>query len=136
MGYFPKWISDLIVTSSSTTLLRGIVLDQFLYVAIILTWSFTCFILQLVKQYYANSAHSNNESASRRFPILMLNITVPASSVDVNLTPDKLQVMLQNKVSRHDFHLHRTRLLLSDIPQTGLIFSIGHAVFTLRMLCF
>lgn len=88
-GYFPKANSDLNATSSSTS-------DKtFIYVnnrPVNLKD-----ILKLVKQYYTNSAHSNNESASRRFPILMLNIIVPASCVDVNLTPDKLQVMLQNK---------------------------------------
>ncbi|KAG7330809.1 hypothetical protein KOW79_004778 [Hemibagrus wyckioides] len=88
-GYFPKPNSDLSATSSSTS-------DKtFIYVNNRPVNHKD--ILKLVKQHYANSAHSNNESASRRFPILMLNITVPASSVDVNLTPDKLQVMLQNK---------------------------------------
>ncbi|KAF4086580.1 hypothetical protein AMELA_G00085170 [Ameiurus melas] len=88
-GYFPKPNSDLSVTSSSTS-------DKtFIYVNSRPVNHKD--ILKLVKQYYANSAHSNNESASRRFPILMLNVIVPASSVDVNLTPDKLQVMLQNK---------------------------------------
>ncbi|XP_017325912.1 PMS1 protein homolog 1 [Ictalurus punctatus] len=88
-GYFPKPNSDLNVTSSSTS-------DKtFIYVNNRPVNHRD--ILKLVKQYYANSAHSNNESASRRFPILMLNVIVPASSVDVNLTPDKLQVMLQNK---------------------------------------
>ncbi|XDV30121.1 hypothetical protein PO909_033106 [Leuciscus waleckii] len=53
-------------------------------------------ILKLIKQYYA-SAQSNNESANRRYPFLMMNITIPASTVDVNLTPDKTEVMLQNK---------------------------------------
>ncbi|XP_051567024.1 PMS1 protein homolog 1 isoform X2 [Myxocyprinus asiaticus] len=53
-------------------------------------------ILKLVKQYYT-SAHSNNESVNRRYPHLMMNITIPASTVDVNLTPDKTEVMLQNK---------------------------------------
>ncbi|KAK7154453.1 hypothetical protein R3I94_007700 [Phoxinus phoxinus] len=53
-------------------------------------------ILKLIKQYYA-SAQSNNESANRRNPFLMMNITIPASTVDVNLTPDKTEVMLQNK---------------------------------------
>ncbi|XP_067301203.1 PMS1 protein homolog 1 isoform X1 [Pseudorasbora parva] len=51
---------------------------------------------QLIKQYYT-SAQLNNESASRRYPFLMMNITIPASTVDVNLTPDKTEVMLQNK---------------------------------------
>ncbi|KAA0715537.1 PMS1 protein -like protein 1 DNA mismatch repair protein [Triplophysa tibetana] len=54
-------------------------------------------ILKLVKQYYINS-HSKNDSVSRRYPHLMINITIPASTVDINLTPDKTQVMLQDKV--------------------------------------
>ncbi|KAI5613425.1 PMS1 protein-like 1 [Silurus asotus] len=88
-GYFPKPNSDLNMMSSSTS-------DKmFIYVNNRPVNHKD--ILKLVKQYYANSAHSNNESASRRFPIMMLNITVPGSSVDVNLTPDKLQVMLENK---------------------------------------
>ncbi|KAF5903384.1 PMS1 protein 1, partial [Clarias magur] len=88
-GYFPKPNSDLNATSSSTS-------DKtFIYVNNRPVNHKD--ILKLVKQYYANSAHSNNDSASRRFPILMVNITVPTSNVDVNLTPDKLQVMLKNK---------------------------------------
>uniref|UniRef100_A0A9J7ZJV5 PMS1 homolog 1, mismatch repair system component n=1 Tax=Cyprinus carpio carpio TaxID=630221 RepID=A0A9J7ZJV5_CYPCA len=51
---------------------------------------------ELIKQYYT-SAQSNKESANRRYPFLMMNITIPASTVDVNLTPDKTEVMLQNK---------------------------------------
>ncbi|KAL6484345.1 hypothetical protein MHYP_G00063900 [Metynnis hypsauchen] len=88
-GYFPKPNSDLNSTSSNTS-------DK--------TFIFVNGrpvhhkdILKLAKQYYANAAHSSNESAGRRFPILMMNIIVPASSVDVNLTPDKTQVMLQDK---------------------------------------
>uniref|UniRef100_A0A8C8II42 PMS1 homolog 1, mismatch repair system component n=1 Tax=Oncorhynchus tshawytscha TaxID=74940 RepID=A0A8C8II42_ONCTS len=37
-------------------------------------------------------------SALNRYPTVMLNITVPSSTVDVNLTPDKTQILLQNKV--------------------------------------
>uniref|UniRef100_A0A4W5NST4 PMS1 homolog 1, mismatch repair system component n=1 Tax=Hucho hucho TaxID=62062 RepID=A0A4W5NST4_9TELE len=39
------------------------------------------------------------DSALNRYPTMMLNITVPASTVDVNLTPDKTQILLQNKVA-------------------------------------
>lgn len=106
-----------------------------LHVASFLTWSFNCFIVQLVKRYYANSAHSNNESASRRFPILMLNIIVPPSTVDVNLTPDKWQVMLQNKVKTYFIQLHCTSFLLNDIPQRNLMFSTGHTVFVFHPGC-
>uniref|UniRef100_A0A8C8IAA2 PMS1 homolog 1, mismatch repair system component n=1 Tax=Oncorhynchus tshawytscha TaxID=74940 RepID=A0A8C8IAA2_ONCTS len=38
------------------------------------------------------------DSALNRYPTVMLNITVPSSTVDVNLTPDKTQILLQNKV--------------------------------------
>ncbi|XP_072541561.1 PMS1 protein homolog 1 [Salminus brasiliensis] len=88
-GYFPKPNSDLNSTSSNTS-------DK-TFVFVNSRPVHHKDILKLVRQYYANAAHSNNESAIRRFPILMMNITVPASSVDVNLTPDKTQVMLQNK---------------------------------------
>uniref|UniRef100_A0A8C8IGC8 PMS1 homolog 1, mismatch repair system component n=1 Tax=Oncorhynchus tshawytscha TaxID=74940 RepID=A0A8C8IGC8_ONCTS len=39
------------------------------------------------------------DSALNRYPTVMLNITVPSSTVDVNLTPDKTQILLQNKVA-------------------------------------
>ncbi|XP_062390522.1 PMS1 protein homolog 1 [Sardina pilchardus] len=48
-------------------------------------------IMKLVKQF------CSRDSSCRRFPTLMMNIMVPSSTVDVNLTPDKTQVMLQNK---------------------------------------
>uniref|UniRef100_A0A8C1VR69 PMS1 homolog 1, mismatch repair system component n=1 Tax=Cyprinus carpio TaxID=7962 RepID=A0A8C1VR69_CYPCA len=77
-GFFPKPGSDFNSTSSSS---RPVHPQE---------------ILKLLKQYY-NSAQSNKESANLRYPILMMNITIPASTVDVNLTPDKTEVMLQNK---------------------------------------
>ncbi|XP_022535800.2 PMS1 protein homolog 1 isoform X1 [Astyanax mexicanus] len=88
-GYFPKPNSDLNSTSSNTS-------DK-TFVFVNSRPVHHKDILKVVKQYYANAAHSSNESASRRFPVLMMNIIVPASNVDVNLTPDKTQVMLQNK---------------------------------------
>ncbi|XP_076858450.1 PMS1 protein homolog 1 [Brachyhypopomus gauderio] len=88
-GYFPKPHSDLISTSSSTS-------DKtFIYVNNRPVHHKD--VLKLVKQYYANAVNANSDSASRRFPILMMNIIVPASTVDVNLTPDKTQVLLENK---------------------------------------
>uniref|UniRef100_A0A8C2DX34 PMS1 homolog 1, mismatch repair system component n=1 Tax=Cyprinus carpio TaxID=7962 RepID=A0A8C2DX34_CYPCA len=77
-GFFPKPGSDFNSTSSSS---RPVHPQE---------------ILKLLKQYY-NSAQSNKESANLRYPILKMNITIPASTVDVNLTPDKTEVMLQNK---------------------------------------
>ncbi|NWY02738.1 PMS1 protein, partial [Nothoprocta ornata] len=53
-------------------------------------------ILKLIRQYY--SAVMPKE-CTRLYPIFFLNITVPASAVDVNLTPDKTQVLLHYKES-------------------------------------
>ncbi|XP_016301158.1 PMS1 protein homolog 1 isoform X2 [Sinocyclocheilus anshuiensis] len=87
-GFFPKPGSDLNSTSSSSP-------DKtFIFVNSRPVHHKE--ILKLIKQYYT-SAQSNKESANRRYPILMMNITIPASTVDVNLTPDKTEVMLQNK---------------------------------------
>lgn len=38
------------------------------------------------------------KDCTRLYPVFFLNITVPASAVDVNITPDKTQVMLHYKV--------------------------------------
>uniref|UniRef100_A0A803YSK7 PMS1 homolog 1, mismatch repair system component n=1 Tax=Meleagris gallopavo TaxID=9103 RepID=A0A803YSK7_MELGA len=51
-------------------------------------------ILKLIRQYY--SVLMQKDSA-RLYPVFFLNITVPASAVDVNLTPDKTEVLLQYK---------------------------------------
>ncbi|KAG8558666.1 hypothetical protein GDO81_017096, partial [Engystomops pustulosus] len=48
--------------------------------------------LEMVRLHYIQ-----NQDSSRCYPIFFMNIVVPASSVDVNLTPDKTQVLLQNK---------------------------------------
>ncbi|MEE6490375.1 hypothetical protein FKM82_015861 [Ascaphus truei] len=40
-----------------------------------------------------------NKDSARCYPVFVMNIVLPASSLDVNLTPDKTQVMLQNKES-------------------------------------
>uniref|UniRef100_A0A673YLS9 PMS1 homolog 1, mismatch repair system component n=1 Tax=Salmo trutta TaxID=8032 RepID=A0A673YLS9_SALTR len=54
-------------------------------------------ILKVVRQHFL--AQYPADSALNRYPTMMLNITVPASTVDVNLTPDKTQILLQNKVA-------------------------------------
>ncbi|XP_008933451.1 PREDICTED: PMS1 protein homolog 1 isoform X3 [Merops nubicus] len=53
-------------------------------------------ILKLIRQYYGVVTHKD---CSRLYPIFFLNITVPASAVDVNLTPDKTEVLLHYKES-------------------------------------
>ncbi|XP_069790787.1 PMS1 protein homolog 1-like isoform X3 [Narcine bancroftii] len=52
-------------------------------------------ILKLVRQYY--STQCQKDSSHTRYPIFFLSILVPASVIDVNLTPDKTQIMFQNK---------------------------------------
>ncbi|XP_074766703.1 PMS1 protein homolog 1 isoform X3 [Athene noctua] len=53
-------------------------------------------ILKLIRQYYSLVMQKD---CTRLYPIFFLNITVPASAVDVNLTPDKTQVLLHYKES-------------------------------------
>ncbi|XP_007425373.1 PMS1 protein homolog 1 isoform X1 [Python bivittatus] len=53
-------------------------------------------ILKLVQQYYNMILHKD---FNRLFPIFFINITVPPSAVDVNLLPDKSQVLVHNKES-------------------------------------
>uniref|UniRef100_A0A3P8S0M9 PMS1 homolog 1, mismatch repair system component n=1 Tax=Amphiprion percula TaxID=161767 RepID=A0A3P8S0M9_AMPPE len=86
-GFFPKPGADYSTTSSSSpdkTFLfvnnRPVQLKE---------------IMKLLRQHY--SAQYPDDPARNRFPMLMLKITVPPSSVDVNLTPDKTQVLLHNK---------------------------------------
>ncbi|XP_074514494.1 PMS1 protein homolog 1 [Sebastes fasciatus] len=52
-------------------------------------------VMKLLRQHY--TAQYPDDSARNRYPTVMLKITVPPSSVDVNLTPDKTQVLLHNK---------------------------------------
>ncbi|KAF0873665.1 PMS1 protein, partial [Crocuta crocuta] len=53
-------------------------------------------ILKLIRHYYNLKCL---KESSRLYPIFFLKIDVPAADVDVNLTPDKSQVLLQNKES-------------------------------------
>uniref|UniRef100_A0A8C2ZL55 PMS1 homolog 1, mismatch repair system component n=1 Tax=Cyclopterus lumpus TaxID=8103 RepID=A0A8C2ZL55_CYCLU len=54
-------------------------------------------IMKLLRQHY--SAQYPDTPTRNRYPTAMLKITVPPSSVDVNLTPDKTQVLLHDKVA-------------------------------------
>lgn len=53
-------------------------------------------ILKLIRQYYTLKCL---KESTRLYPIFFLKIDVPTADVDVNLTPDKSQVLLQNKES-------------------------------------
>ncbi|XP_019126444.2 PMS1 protein homolog 1 [Larimichthys crocea] len=52
-------------------------------------------VMKLLRQHY--TAQYPDDQARNRYPILMLKVTVSPSSVDVNLTPDKTQVLLHDK---------------------------------------
>ncbi|XP_070832767.1 PMS1 protein homolog 1 isoform X2 [Chaetodon trifascialis] len=52
-------------------------------------------IMKLLRQHYA--AQYPDDPARNRYPTLMLKVTVSPSAVDVNLTPDKTQVLLHEK---------------------------------------
>ncbi|XP_036714416.1 PMS1 protein homolog 1 isoform X2 [Balaenoptera musculus] len=53
-------------------------------------------ILKLIRHYYNLKCL---KESTRLYPIFFLKIDVPTADVDVNLTPDKSQVLLQNKES-------------------------------------
>ncbi|KAM4697813.1 PMS1 protein homolog 1 [Rhinophrynus dorsalis] len=53
-------------------------------------------ILKMVRLHYNQSL---KKDSPRCYPLFFMNITLPTSSVDVNLTPDKTQIMLQDKES-------------------------------------
>nr|XP_017501049.1 PMS1 protein homolog 1 [Manis javanica] len=53
-------------------------------------------ILKLIRHYYSLKCL---KESTRSYPIFFLKIDVPTADVDVNLTPDKSQVLLQNKES-------------------------------------
>ncbi|XP_053071406.1 PMS1 protein homolog 1 isoform X2 [Acinonyx jubatus] len=53
-------------------------------------------ILKLIRHYYSLKCL---KESTRLYPIFFLKIDVPTADVDVNLTPDKSQVLLQNKES-------------------------------------
>ncbi|XP_050832720.1 PMS1 protein homolog 1 isoform X3 [Serinus canaria] len=51
-------------------------------------------ILKLIRQYYSQVTQKD---CTRLYPVFFLSISVPASAVDVNITPDKTQVLLHYK---------------------------------------
>ncbi|XP_077927232.1 PMS1 protein homolog 1 isoform X6 [Halichoerus grypus] len=53
-------------------------------------------ILKLIRHYYNLKCL---KESTRLYPIFFLKIDVPTADVDINLTPDKSQVLLQNKES-------------------------------------
>ncbi|XP_053454340.1 PMS1 protein homolog 1 isoform X2 [Nycticebus coucang] len=53
-------------------------------------------ILKLIRHYYNLKCL---KESTRLYPIFFLKVDVPTADVDINLTPDKSQVLLQNKES-------------------------------------
>ncbi|NXG54336.1 PMS1 protein, partial [Hemiprocne comata] len=51
---------------------------------------------ELIRQYYNQVKHKD---CTRSYPVFFLNIAIPASAMDVNVTPDKTQVLLHYKES-------------------------------------
>ncbi|XP_056145707.1 PMS1 protein homolog 1 [Lampris incognitus] len=86
-GFFPKPGADYCSTSSTT--------HDRTFVFVNKRPVHQTDIIKLLRQHY--TAQYPTDSTRNRYPILMLKITVPASTVDVNLTPAKNQVLLHNK---------------------------------------
>nr|XP_020658517.1 PMS1 protein homolog 1 isoform X2 [Pogona vitticeps] len=53
-------------------------------------------ILKLTQRYYNEKL---NKDSSRLYPVFLISVAIPPSALDVNLTPDKSQVLLHNKES-------------------------------------
>ncbi|CAB1328391.1 unnamed protein product [Coregonus sp. 'balchen'] len=90
-GFFPKPGMDCSLASSSNPSKTFIFVNDrpvHVFQMFVVVW--------VVRQHYL--AQYPADSARSHYPTMMLNITVPTSTVDVNLTPDKTQILLQNKV--------------------------------------
>ncbi|KAK2839475.1 hypothetical protein Q5P01_013215 [Channa striata] len=86
-GFFPKPRADFSSTSSSSPDKTFIFINS--------RPVYHKDIMKLLRQHY--SAQYPDDPGRNRYPTLMLKITLSPSAVDVNLTPDKTQVLLHNK---------------------------------------
>ncbi|XP_004701784.1 PMS1 protein homolog 1 [Echinops telfairi] len=87
-GFFPKCDADHSLTSLSTSERSFIFINN--------RPVHQKDILKLIRHYYSLKCL---KESTRLYPIFFLKIDVPSVDVDVNLTPDKSQVLLQNKGS-------------------------------------
>ncbi|XP_054418542.1 PMS1 protein homolog 1 isoform X2 [Pteronotus mesoamericanus] len=87
-GFFPKHDADHSLTSLSTPERSFIFINS--------RPVHQKDILKLIRHYYNLKCL---KESTRLYPIFFLKIDVPTANVDVNLTPDKSQVLLQNKES-------------------------------------
>ncbi|NXI41380.1 PMS1 protein, partial [Galbula dea] len=83
-GFLPKADSDISMTSLSTSERSFIFINN------------RPVHQKEILKYYSLLTHKD---CTRLYPVFFLNITVPPSAVDVNLTPDKTQVLLHYKES-------------------------------------
>nr|XP_048311976.1 PMS1 protein homolog 1 [Myodes glareolus] len=85
-GFFPKLDADHISTSLSSPERSFIFINS--------RPVHQKEILKLIRRYYNLKCL---KESTRSYPIFFLKIDVPSAELDVNLTPDKSQVLLQNK---------------------------------------
>ncbi|XP_063286225.1 PMS1 protein homolog 1 [Pelobates fuscus] len=87
-GYLPKPEADRTLTSLSTSERSFLFINRrpVQYKE----------ITKMIRLFYNQS---QNKDSSRSYPVFFMNIVLPASCLDVNVTPDKTQVMIQNKES-------------------------------------
>ncbi|NWV76503.1 PMS1 protein, partial [Dasyornis broadbenti] len=83
-GFLPKAESDCSLTSLSSSERSFIFINN------------RPVLQKEILKYYSLVTQKD---CTRLYPVFFLNITVPASAVDVNITPDKTQVLLQDKDS-------------------------------------
>ncbi|KAM9305580.1 PMS1 protein homolog 1 [Gastrophryne carolinensis] len=82
-GFLPAWDANRSLTSASNSERSWIFINQ--------RPVYHKEILKMVRLYYCQ------DTSSLCYPVFFMNIIVRASDVDVNITPDKTQVMFQNK---------------------------------------
>ncbi|XP_021572040.1 PMS1 protein homolog 1 isoform X2 [Carlito syrichta] len=87
-GFLPKYDADHSLTSLSTSERSFIFINS--------RPIHQKDILKLIRHYYNLKCL---KESTRLYPIFFLKIDVPTADVDINLTPDKSQVLLQNKES-------------------------------------
>ncbi|KAM5280480.1 PMS1 protein homolog 1 isoform 4-T4 [Ctenodactylus gundi] len=87
-GFFPKRDADHSTTSLSTPDRSFIFING--------RPVYQKDVLKLIRHYYSLKCL---KESTRLYPIFFLKINIPTTDVDVNLTPDKSQVLLHNKES-------------------------------------
>lgn len=85
-----------------------------------------------VKSYIINKCTDeayNGKLMTGKFPIFLLNLTVPENTIDVNVHPTKLEVRFENELFIYNFIKDSIVACLEDkilIPSIGLMENKGH----------